>query len=244
MTNDDQKILALAAEHQVILPGHVAMLLKITAPDAQTRLGELGRRGLIRHHRVHHRIAGHYQITSRGLHAIDSPLPEPRFETIRDYRHDVALPYLTLYARGGRFGELDGVLTQRGMRHHDTNRRVGDAPAPEAGRAPQANESSYGVPLGTGLAPNVARHYPDLMLLLPQGRIAVELQVLRPGPRQLAAHVAAYGADPYIAATLYLNDNPDIGQEIAAIADQLGLHDPTHVQRFTFGSDRPATSAQ
>ncbi len=125
MTKDEAEILALAAEHRLILPGHVAALRKITDADAQRRLGELAHRGLARHHRTHHGQAGHHQITSQGLDAIDSPLPEPRSETIRDYRHDAALPYLTLAARDGRFGEILGAVTERVMRHHDAARRGG-----------------------------------------------------------------------------------------------------------------------
>lgn len=79
VTDDEQKILEFAAEHRAILPNHIQPLLSITAANADRLLAELARRGLTRHHRTHHQQPGHHQITSRGLAAINSPLPEPRY---------------------------------------------------------------------------------------------------------------------------------------------------------------------
>ncbi len=245
MTSEDEQILQFAAEHRAILVEHLEALLHITATEAQTRLAELARQGLTRHHRTHHGQPGHHQITSRGLTAIKSPLPEPRFETIRGYRDETKIPYVTLAARRGRFGTVHRVLTERVMRHKDTTQRA-DRRAP--GSRDSDGEPEYGVPLGTGIDTTVARHYPDLMLIVPRDqdavRVAVELQCRRPAPNALAAHIAAYGADPEIACALYLVESREIGKTIEATAKRLGLHDPTIVQPVDFGANRPATTAQ
>ena len=200
MTSDDEKILQFAAEHRSILAAHLEPLLAITSTEAQTRLGELARQGLTRHHRTHHGQPGHYQITSRGLAMIESPLPGPRFETIRDYRGETKIPYLTLAARRGVFGTVHRAVTERVMRHHDTTRRTRQR---TPGSQYPDDEPEYGVPLGTGIDTTVARHYPDLMLIVPRDqnavRVAAQLQARRPAPHKLAAHIAAYGADPEIA---------------------------------------------
>ena len=243
MTEDERKILEFGAQHRAILLGHVQALLNVSASDADRRLADLARRGLTRHHRTHHRQAGHHQITSRGLAAIHSPLPEPRFETIREHRHDMSLPWLTLLAQRGGLGTVERVVTERAMRHHDAIQRLREQHRPQPDSEPD-DEPIYGVALGTGRDKTVVRHYPDLMLTTPQGRVAIELQARQPAPHQLATQIVAYGADPHIVTALYLVDNPQIGETVQTTAARLGLSNPTHVQTFEFGKDTPVTTAQ
>jgi hypothetical protein len=233
MTDDREATLRFAAEHHAILPGHIEVLLDTTTAEAEQRLDDLTRAGLVRHHRTHHAQPGHYQITSRGLAAIDSPLPEPRFETIRDHRTRLALPWLTLTAHRKRFGPIDHVLTERVMRHHDTTQhRHERQPTPD--QSAPGDEGFYGVALGTGLDKTVARHYPPLLLLLPgQWRVAFEVHTRQPPPSTLAAQLTAYAADPHVNLTIHLTTNRQIGDTIKSTADRLGLQDTIRVQSIT-----------
>lgn len=156
----------------------------------------------------------------------------------------MGLPWLTLIARRGGLGTIDRAVTQRVMRHHDATQRAREQQPIQADSPPQDDEPSYGVALGIGLDKAVVRHYPELMLILPQGRIAIQIQGLPPAPRQLAAQIAAYGADPHIIIALYLVDSTEIAKTIATIADQLGLGNPTtNVQTFAFDPETPITTA-
>jgi hypothetical protein len=233
MTDDQEATLRFAAEHHAILPGHIEVLLDTTTADAEQQLADLTRAGLVRHHRAHHAQPGHYQITNRGLAAIDSPLPEPRFETIRDHRTQLALPWLTLAARRDRFGPIEQALTERVTRHHDTTTRR-HAHQPSSDQTASAGDTFYGVALGTGIDKTVPRHYPPLLLLLPgQWRVAFEVHTRQPPPGHLAAQIAAYAADPHIDTTIHLTTNRHIGNAIINAAEELGLHDTIRVQSIT-----------
>jgi hypothetical protein len=231
MTDDREATLRFAAEHHAILPGHIEVLLDTTT--VEQRLDDLTRAGLVRHHRTHHAQPGHYQITSHGLAAIDSPLPEPRFETIRDHRTQLALPWLTLAAHRERFGPIDHALTERVMRHHDTTIRGHEQQAiPD--HTPTVQDTFYGVALGTGLDKTVARHYPPLLLLLPgRWHVALEVHTRQPPPSTLAAQLTAYAADPHVNLTIHLTTNRQIGDTIKSTADRLGLQDTIRVQSIT-----------
>jgi len=96
MTDPAETILAFAAEQQLIDAAQVAPLIEITTPQAEQQLHALARDGRVRLHRGSDRQSVCCQITSRGLASIDSPLPEPRVETLRDDRVELAVGWLTL----------------------------------------------------------------------------------------------------------------------------------------------------
>jgi hypothetical protein len=220
----------------VILADHIRALLDTTPADARQQLGRLARQGLVCHQHTHHGQPGHYQITSQGLDAIRSPLPVPRAESIRDYRRDTAIPYLTITGRRGGFGTVLHALPERAMRHHDTTQ-----PDPKAS---PIGEPVYGVALGTGIEKAVARHYPDLMLVTPGGRVAIELQTRLPAPRRLATQLTAYNADPHIQAVLYMVEDDDVFEAIINSGKQHGFKNPKPmVQRYSLDPDHPVTGA-
>jgi hypothetical protein len=232
MTDDQQTILEFAAQHELIEHRHIQALLKITPAEAGDRLAELARQGLTRHHRTHHQQPGHHQITSHGLATISSPLPVPRFETIRDYLHELGIAWLALAARYGAFGEVHQARARRAMHHHD--------------QQPPAGEARYGTQIT--LDQNTTLHYPDLMITVPYlettGRVAIQIQPHAPTPRRLKAEIAAHGNNPHLTAALYLAAEPSTAKTTRDIAASLELQDKIHVQPLRYDAGFPLTAAQ
>ena len=115
MRDADRGVLAFAAAHHLILAEHVASLLGSNADAARERLARLQLAGLIRRTRMLAIRPGGYQITSAGLAAIASELPPPRLDPGRYWLWLAA-------TKGGNFGPIDQVLTEREMRARDTQR--------------------------------------------------------------------------------------------------------------------------
>jgi hypothetical protein len=87
---------------------------------------------------------------------------------------------------------------------------------------------------GRGGAPRL--HYPDLLLVTPDGhRIAVELELSGKGRLRRERILAAYGADARIDAVLYLVTDRAVGEQVRSSARRLGIGSMVHVQ-----STRPA----
>jgi hypothetical protein len=235
----DREVLEFAAAHPFIHPDHVKALLGDTPQLVAQRLNALAQAGLLARQLAFHRQADSYQITRRGLRAIDSQLPIPRYETVRSHRHQYAVGFLALAAQNDVWGETERVLTQRQTRALDTTTASNDHvfSTPGDHRHP---------PFGVQLDPDQpgSRHYPDVMLIIPQGRVAIELQDLPPDPARLNATIAAYGVDPQIAVALYLVTDQAVGETIEAAAANLGLSAPTHVQPAKFGANPPPDIAQ
>jgi hypothetical protein len=243
MTQDDRKILRFAAEHDGVLSGQVAVLLGSTDAQATEHLVELAAQGLTRHHRTHHDQPGYHQITSRGLDTIGSRLPEPRTETLADYRTRLSLPWLTLAAIGGRFGPVKRAMTARVMRHHDANIRGGTVP-PDPHDPPTETRQLYGIRLGAGVDGTVATHYPHLAVVAATNhRIAFQVQLRTPSVRRLQAEITAYASDPRIDVAVYLVEELTVGRTIEDSATNLGLNDAIRVQRVTLDATL-TTSAQ
>lgn len=162
---------------------------------------------------------------------------------MHSYRHEVAVPWLQLAASRDAFGHCERYLTERDMRTHDRPQTADLADHdPTSGRQ---QPESYGVPLVDGRSGKaLSLHYPDLMLIRPQGWVAIEITLNKPGPRRLEAILSAYGNDPRITAALYLAGTAEIAGTITSTAAQLGLSRTTHVQAFQFGPQPPPATAQ
>ena len=205
------------AEHRLVLAAHVQGLLGISASTATTRLRALGAGGFVSSRRIFHAQPAAHQITRRGLRAIGSPLPAPRID-LRCYQHDVDLAWLWLGARGGRFGPMGQVLSERQMRSQDASR--------------QDQAEPLGVRLG-GVGPNGRDrlHYPDLILITPQGRrIGVELELSSKGQARREKILAGYGADARVDAVLYLVKDSGVARSIESSARRLGISSRVQVQ--------------
>lgn len=223
LTARDLPLLELASEHRVILPGHAAVLLGVSEPTAGGRLRRLAAGGYLVRHRV---FAGHpacYQATRKGLEAIGSRLPRPRLD-LGGYDHDIGLAWLWLAARSGAFGPLDEALSERTLRSRD-----GRA---QRGNSGHALTGPLGVRLGgTGWHGRERLHYPDLLLITPEGRrIAVELELTTKGRARREQILAGYGSDARIDAVLYLVEHPSAARVLRSSARRLGIGHLVHVQ--------------
>jgi hypothetical protein len=220
----DRELLAFAAEQRLVLPAQVAALLGVSAGVARGRLAALAGAGLLRRPaRRPYRVPAGFQIARAGLEAIGSPYRAPS-SRVAAPDHDIAVGWLWLAARGGTFGPLREVISERHLRSADAQ--------PERAGAP------LGVRVG-GYGPRGAErvHYPDLVLVDPGGRrIAVELELSRKGVQRRETILAGYAADRRIDAVLYLVEDRPIGRAIAASARKLGISDLIHVQRVQLGS--------
>jgi hypothetical protein len=219
LTERDRLILEMAAEHRLILAAHAGALLGVSAPTAARRLRALCTGGYLSTETLFAGRPACYQINRRGLEMIGSGLPRPRID-LRAYDHDVGLVWLWLAARGGTFGPLGEVLSERTLRSRD------------GGRARGSGTEPLGVRLGgVGPAGLERLHYPDLLLLTPDGRrIAVELELSSKGRTRRERILAGYGSDARIDAVLYLVDQPALARSIQASARRLGISSHIHVQ--------------
>jgi hypothetical protein len=220
LTDRDRELLELLAEHRLILGAHVQALLGISASAAAARLRALTRAGFVTRHRPFHGEPPCYQIRPRGLAAIDSARSAPRID-LRCYTHDAGAAWLWLAARDGRFGPLRDVLGERRLRSLD------------------ASPDRSGAPLGVRLGGLGARgrerlHYPDLLLITPEGRrIGLELELSSKGRVRREKILAGYAADARFDAVLYLVSDRRIGRSIQQSARRLGIGALVHVQQVS-----------
>ena len=234
VTERDQTLLAFAAEHRLIVADHIQVLLSISRDAAQARLRGLRAAGMLASERFFHGQPRCWWITRKGLAVIDSQLPAPRID-LRSYRHDIGLGWVWLAAERGAFSQLREVASERTM--HSRDGVLTQSPVAELER----NEP-YGVRLGgAGPAGRERLHYPDLLLTTPGGRrIGVELELTsKDGPRRERI-LAGYGAEPRIAAVLYLVDRPAVARAVEASAARLDIAPMVHVQRVQWGLRRDA----
>jgi hypothetical protein len=217
LTSRDRQLLEFLAEHRLVLASHVRVLLGSSRTGADARLRALAQAGYLTRVPVLHRQPWCIQITRLGLSAIGSKLPTPRLN-LHSYHHDVGVGWLWLAGRSSTFGQMREVVGERRMRSQDGASRNGSDP--------------FGVRLGGFGADGRDRlHYPDLLLIRPDGgRVAVELELSSKGAARTQRILAAYGADPRIAGLLYLVENRTIGRSVERCARRLGLSDLVKVQ--------------
>jgi hypothetical protein len=250
VTGRDRDLLAFVAEHRIVHAGHVQALLGVGESVAYRRLGGLTSNGLLEHSRVLHGQPGWYRITRAGLAMIDSDLPPPRID-LRCYKHDIGVAWLWLAASRGAFGRVQRVVSEREMRSSDATRAAADRTAAVGGeRASEAGDDRrppFGVRLGgTGPGGLARLHYPDLLLIGPRAeRVAIELELSGKGRRRLETILAGYGAEPSVAAVIYLAEKAAIRREVQSAATRLGISEVVRVQRFTSRRvARPASGAE
>jgi hypothetical protein len=230
VTERDLELLSFVAEHRLVLASHVEALLGASSDAVQKRLGALVGLGLLARESVFHRKPACYQITRDGLAMAGSSLPAPRKIDYNCYAHDVGLGWLWLAARQGKFGPVGAIIGEREMRSHDAKAAGGADP--------------LGVRLGgTGPGGRPRLHYPDLLLITPEGhRIAVELELTPKNKARREAILAGYGAERRIDAVLYLAGRPAIGNSVRASARRLGIGPLIHVHGVRWGAERPVRS--
>ncbi len=235
LTDRDRELLELVAEHRLVLGSHVQALLGISAAASATRLRALARAGFVTSQRPFHGQPPCYLIRPRGLAAIASERSVPRID-LRCYTHDVGAAWLWIAARQGTFGPIRDVLGERRLRSLDAT--------------PDRSGPPYGVRLGgLGAHGRERIHYPDLLLVTPEGRrIGLELELSSKGRVRREKILAGYAADARIDAVLYLVGDRRIGRSIQQSARKLGVGALVHVQQVSLrnatagaGSARAAT---
>ena len=224
-------LLAFVASVPVVLAEQVAELVGIRDDVSPGLIDELVEDGLVA---VAPRLARGreaYRVTVDGLRALGSDLPVPVLD-LRRYWRDVGAGWLSVGVRRGLFGdEVERVFTEREMRAMDrrlaqTGVRVASGWS-EAVRAKAADASfavSAEVEEGAGSA-----HYPDVCLVLEQGRVAMVLVLEVPGRAWLSALVEAYARRVNLATTLLLVPS-GMRESIAAVVDRAGCSARVSVQ--------------
>jgi hypothetical protein len=217
ITDRDRELLAFLARHRLVHAGHAAALLGVTGERAAAILARLARGEYVHRQSVYEQQPACYRIRRKGLAAIGSGLPAPGLD-LRSYEHDVGLAWLWLVARAGTFGPLRELLSERQLRSHD--------------EAPGRTEPPLAVRLGGFARGGRERlHYPDLLLVRPDGRrIGLELELSAKARPRLEQILAGYGADPRIDAVLYLVANRTIGRSVITAAERVGVDQLVRVQ--------------
>jgi hypothetical protein len=230
ITPRDRDLLRFAAEQRTFLADHVRALLDLSADAADKLLVEFHDAGLIERREVFAQAAPLHWISRQGLAAVDSPLKPPAFNP-SCYEHDVGVAFLWLAAHDGAFGPVSAVLGERGLRSSDARREAGEPPlAVRVG--------------GFGRGGRERLHYPDLLLVDPQGRrIGLELELTDKGPSRRQRILSAYAADPRIDAVVYLVKSRRLGRSIAAAAARMGVEDRLYVQLVSFSVTAPGRAA-
>jgi hypothetical protein len=221
LTERDHRVLSFAAEHRLVLSTQVQALLGASPLATNRRLRGLAGDCFLTHRKIFHRQPACCQITRKGLAALASPLPPPRLD-LACYRHDVGAAWLWLAAHRGAFGTTREVLGERRMRSGDRSLGWPGEPA--------------GVRLGGyGRDGRERLHYPDLVLVAPDGRrTALELELTPKGAARRELILGGYGADSRIDQVLYLVESNPAGRAIArSVADAargVGVEDRLRVQ--------------
>jgi hypothetical protein len=227
LTDRDLRVLAFIADHRLVLADHVQALLDVSAGAAYGRLRSLSLGGYVSRRTVFHAQPGCYQIARRGLAAIAGTHRPPRLD-LNCYRHDVGVAWLWVASERRAFGPVREVISERRLRSHDASpERAGDALGVQLG--------GY----GPGGKPRL--HYPDLLLVLPDGhRVALELELTAKGRVRREKILTGYAADPRIDAVVYLVEKPAIARAVQASARRIGIANRVHVQPFRWGDGATA----
>jgi hypothetical protein len=226
LTERDRELLGFLAEHRLVLAGHVGALLGISTDAADRRLRVLTAGGWVSRLKLFRGYPACYQITPAGLQLSDSRLRATRVD-LSEYEHDVGVAWLTLAARSGTFGAVREVIAERTLRSHDGANR---------------DRQPLGVRLG-GIGPGGRErlHYPDLVLVTPEGRrIAIELELTSKGRTRRERILGGYGADARIDAVLYLVQDRSVGRAVQASARRLGISDRVLVQSVVLPESMPS----
>ena len=244
MRDADREVLAFAAAHHLMIAEQVPPLLGIDADAATDRLARLQRAGLIRHMRIRANRPSCYQITTAGLAAIGSELPPPRLDPTCS-RHDVGAGWLWLIAtKGTSLGPVEQVLTERQMRAHDTRQTPAHLEAERPAATPdppQPNGALFGFRPGEAHRPPSARlHYPDVLLITPDGRVPIELRLTCPSVERHTAIMRVYAAQPNIHRVLYMTDDQNAGRIAHTVSSRLGLSALIHIERVRIQAGGPA----
>jgi hypothetical protein len=248
LSDADRQVLAFVAGQSWVPLNQVQFLLRLDdVAEAAGRVSALVAGGLLcEGPRFRDRLRA-YQITRRGPDAIGSELPPPRID-LRRYWRDLFAGWLWLGARDEAFGPIDRVYSRREMQAFD-HRWAAREPIEVAGFSPEVRARVldaafgvrvFGVRVGGGEAglPE-RRHYPDLVIVLTQGRIAFELELEPTPPDRLREILAAYRAKESVWVVAFWLEDMSLRGPVAA-AERVGMSERVRYRRISeaSGSER------
>lgn len=219
LTERDHALIGFAAEHRLVLERQLERLAGARRHTLEGRLRALVRGEYLTSGRVFQ--DRYFQVRRGGLAAIGSGLKAPDFK-LGSYKHDIGVAWLWLAARGGTFGSIREVIGERRLRSYDG--ALDHPPEP------------YGVRLGGfDRYGNERLHYPDLLLIDPQGRrLALELELSSKGRAKRELILGGYAADGRVSRVLYLVEANAAGRGIRRSVESatrdLGLTDRVRFQ--------------
>jgi hypothetical protein len=229
LTDRDLDLLRFVAAHRFVQARHAHEWVGANRSIAYRLLSRLVDAGLLRYERIFHAQPGIFLITNGGLAVIDSPLPKPQID-LRIYRHETLVVTAWLAAHRGAFGPVEGLATEREIRHHDQADIAGELLGVRIG--------------GTDRAGRPRLHSPDLLVQTTGGSLtAVELELTAKGRRRLEEIVISYQLDDRIGQVIYLTDQRNVAAIVTEIADQLAPQKVRVLQVDQLGSTTAVTNA-
>ena len=170
---------------------------------------------------------GAYQVTRAGLDHLGSAMPEPVMD-LRRYWEEVGLAWLWMYARHrDGFGKVDAVYSQRQMRASDlaSGRSLDDERLSVALRAKLAS-AAFGMTTRTGV------RYSGLVLVIPQGRVMIDVVLSVPTQRWIDELLDGIAATPQIAVAIVLGPSFEILAGVEATVQHRGLAHLVQLRRL------------
>ena len=232
----DLEVLRFAADQRLFLGAHVRSLLGCSSGMALASLRRLVGHGLVERHRVFHGEPSAYTASRAGLRMVGSSLAPAQLD-LSAYAHDIGVVWAELAARRGTIGPMAAVISERRMRSEDSVLHAD--PLRDRGRRLAVRLG------GVGPAGRARLHYPDLMLVTPEGRmIAVEVELSAKGRRRRDGILLGYAGANHIDAVLYLVERPAVARAVEASARRNGIEGLVHVQRFRWVGRVPGTAGR
>lgn len=230
---DDQEValLRFVASHGLVLAAQIRAFLGWDEATERRATGGLVERGLLRRVRLLPPTEL-FAVTPAACAVAGMPALSPEGVVERGVRRAVGAVWLWIRARDGRLPDAR-VLSAREQLAHDLT-------APGDGHSASGSTGRYGIRVG-GLpaGTETGLHYPDVLLVFPDGRAAAHLQLTAPLGSGLLARLRAYGADERFAQVVFLVEREDVAQQIEAAALTAGVDGMTLV-RWMDWSPSPA----
>lgn len=214
ITHRDLELLRFIGAHRFVLAEHLHHLLGRDRSVSYRLLSRLASRGLVRYERVFHHQPGVFLVTSAGLAICGMRLPKPRID-LRIYCHEQHVPTLWLAATAGHLGNAVVVFTERELRHHNQTDTIPDT-VPVAG--PLAAKLG-----GVDRAGNPRLHYPDVLIIHPDGLFtALELELTLKSRSRLREIVFGYALDGRFHQAVYFTTQNHVANAVLGLSSEFG----------------------
>jgi hypothetical protein len=222
----DALILECVAAHDFVILSQIEVAGGEAGEEAASRqsVARLSRAGLVRAAPRMRWQRGAYQVTRVGLDRLGSAMPEPVVDLRRYWEHQ-GLGWLWVHARHRAvFGKVDAVYSEREMRAADlTSGRALDDQRLSAPLRAKLTSAAFGMTTRTEV------HYPGLVLVIPQGRVVMEVMLSAPPQRWIDELLDGVAATPQVAAVIMLGPSFEILAGVRETVEHRGL---AHLVQF------------